>query len=63
MPLQLLITMEDSGQVRVDGPIGNKVLCFGLLEIAKEAVREYAEKNQKLVVPVSGMTVVPNGRG
>ena len=30
-----------TGKVEVNGPLNNKVLCYGILEAAKELVREY----------------------
>jgi hypothetical protein len=63
MVVQILIEMTPTGQVNVTGPVDNKVLCFGLLEAAKDAVREYAEQNAKRIVPATGITLAPpNGR-
>ena len=41
---QLLVTLvEENGQktVNVQGPIRDKILCYGMLEGAKDAVRDY----------------------
>lgn len=37
----LTITMDKDGSVRVSGPIGNKVLCYGILESAREAIADW----------------------
>ena len=38
--MQLIIDIAN-GQVRVSGPIHDKVLCYGLLEAAKDAIRDF----------------------
>jgi hypothetical protein len=35
------IAMTNSGQIKVDGPIHNKLLCYGMLKMAEEAVRDF----------------------
>lgn len=49
---RLIISLEPNGQVTVNGPIANKLLCYGLLEAAKDAIKEWkpAETN-RIVVP------------
>jgi hypothetical protein len=37
----LIITILPDGRVNVHGPIENKFLCYGMLESAKDAIREY----------------------
>jgi hypothetical protein len=39
--IQLLITMDKTGQVIVNGPVDQKMLCLGLLEMAKIAVTNF----------------------
>jgi len=45
----LTITLEDDGKINVNGPVQDKILCFGLLKIAEFAVKEYV--HNKVVVP------------
>jgi len=56
--VQLLITF-DGQQCNVQGPINNKQLCYGMLELAKDAIKDYNDKAQadQRVVPA---TYVPN---
>jgi len=55
MPLMTLaITIDEKGQIQVTGPIENKLLCYGLLEIAKDVVHEHCER-------ISNQRVVPAG--
>lgn len=50
--IQLLITLGPDGVVNVNGPIGNKVLCYGLLESAKDAIRNFkAGDAPRVIVP------------
>jgi len=39
--IQLTITVDDNGRPNVSGPIHDKLLCYGLLEIAKETIAEH----------------------
>ena len=59
---QLLITMElNSGQIHVQGPIGNLPLCYSMLECAKDAIRDHVKQNKdKRVQLVDGMAVPPH---
>lgn len=62
MPIELKIVQDDAGQVLVTGPVGNKLLCYGLLEAARDAVQTYHEQAKKLVQPAS--LVLPDlGKG
>lgn len=50
---QLTITMDDAGGVQISGPIENKLLAYGLLEIARDSVTEYAAAHARRIQPVS----------
>lgn len=43
---ELVIRMNKDGSVHVTGPIQNKVLCYGAMEAAKEAIGSW-HANQK----------------
>jgi len=44
--------MDEKGRVAVSGPIDNTVLCYGLLEVAKDSLRAHAaERAQKIQTP------------
>ena len=34
------ITMDDSGNIKVSGPLENQLLCLGLIEVAKQVIIE-----------------------
>ena len=46
--VKLVITLNTRGNVTVEGPIANKVLCYGLLESAKDALRSYEASQQRI---------------
>ena len=50
--IQLTITVQDDGRTRVDGPVDDKILCYGLLEAAKDAVRDHVAAKARRVQPV-----------
>lgn len=41
---QILITFNADGTVQVQGAIGDKVLAYGLLECARDAIKDAADK-------------------
>ena len=62
MPIQLIITLNDDGQVGVNAPLHDKVLCYGLLEMARAAIDKYqtpAQNGQAKILRVPPGTIVP----
>lgn len=55
MPAEMIIRLSDDGQVQVTGPIQNKILAYGMLEITRDAIRESADASKQLVQPATGM--------
>lgn len=45
-----LIFDPNTGQVQVAGPIDNKLLCYGILERAKDAIRDFNPAKQGIVL-------------
>jgi len=35
---------KTTGSITVDGPLEDKIFCFGLLEIAKEVIKDFKNK-------------------
>jgi hypothetical protein len=54
----LTITLNDDASVGVNGPIENRMLVYGMLEMAKDAVTKFAEKSQNKVIEVPPGTVL-----
>ena len=60
---KLTITMSPNGAVSVTGPIDNGLICYGLLEVAKDVVRDHIKKKAESgIVPVQ-ILLPGNGRG
>lgn len=55
MPLELIIRVDDAGRLNVTGPLHDKVLCYGLLEAARDAVQEHVKANAGLVQPAAAL--------
>ena len=53
MPITLKIELEENGSISISGPIHDKILCYGLLESAKDAVREHVAKEatKRIIAP------------
>jgi hypothetical protein len=49
--VEIKIIAADDGSIRVEGPIENKVLCLGLLDIAHDTVLKYDPKQNKIIKP------------
>lgn len=47
--IRITITMTPDGQFNMTGPLDNKVVCYGLLEMAKVAVTHH--QPSKIVRP------------
>lgn len=50
---RIVITLDDTGRLNVDGSIDNKLIAYGLLELAKEAIVAHHAAQERKVQPVS----------
>ena len=50
--IEILITLHDTGQLTVTGPIQNKAMAYGLLELAKDAIRAMESAKPPGIIPV-----------
>lgn len=60
--IQLIVTLDQvTGAVNVQGPVQNLLLCYGLLEAAKDSCREFIrqQSTDRRIVPAQG---IPNLR-
>lgn len=48
---ELRIGLTEDGQIVVGGPIDDKILCYGMLESAKDAIRSHKDKAPAIRVP------------
>lgn len=52
---KLEILLDDTGQIVVNGVIDNRLLAYGLLEVARDVIQERATQMQrKIQVPGPG---------
>ena len=51
---QITVTLFANGQVGVNGPLENKIVCYGLLEAARDAIKDYVPPEIPIVQPVNG---------
>ncbi len=49
MGVELIIKVNEQGQVSVAGPLQDKILCYGLLGMAHDVIRDY--KASDILVP------------
>lgn len=62
--VELVITMDEHGAVNVTGPLDQRVLCYGMLEVAKEVIAQLAAHKTKeapRIVPALGPLIPPRG--
>ena len=50
----LTITVTLEGALNVNGPLQDKMLCYGLLEMAKDAIRAHQVEPSRIVLPQNG---------
>jgi hypothetical protein len=48
---QMLITLMSDGQLAVQGPIQDKILCYGMMETARDIIA--AHKPSAIVSPIA----------
>jgi hypothetical protein len=61
--LVLSITLDQgTGAVQVNGPIQNPMLCMGMLEMAKQAIHDFAKEQARgqRIIPASSMPLIRN---
>jgi len=58
--MRIALTIDENGKPNLEGPIDNKVLCYGLLELAKDVLNEYHRNKQKNRIEIPRIEL-PNG--
>lgn len=59
--IELHIVLNDAGQVSVTGPLENRLLCYGLLEAAKEVIAAHQAQSQRRVQPATHFGPITKG--
>lgn len=47
--VKLEIIVNDNNGITVNGPLTNKILCYGLLTAAQDVIRNFEPKEQSLI--------------
>jgi hypothetical protein len=59
---RLVITIGEHG-CRVEGPIDDKLTCYGMLELARDAIKSFSEKQvngadpSPLIIPSTNLRI------
>lgn len=48
--IQIIIELNTDGSVSVTGALHDKILCYGLLELARQTIERYVPKEQSIIV-------------
>jgi hypothetical protein len=51
MAAQLVITINDGGKINVTGPIDDPVLAYGMLEVARDCIRDFNDEQNRRIIP------------
>ncbi len=63
---ELVIKMDATGNVSLSGPIENRMICYGLLETARDMIHELSMKardGKKVTLASAGLAGVLKGGG
>lgn len=63
MNAELKIILNEAGQVSVTGPIDQKPLCYGLLEVARDVIAAHKPMEQRIVQPATALPFAVKGNG
>jgi hypothetical protein len=50
-PTVLTITLDDNAEISVQGPIGNKLICYSMLELARDAIKDHHDRARRVMDP------------
>jgi hypothetical protein len=56
---KLTITLLSDGEVLVNGPLSDKMQCFGMMECAKDAIRDWNDREAKTTADTPVISSVP----
>jgi len=57
--IDLVIHMDASRRITVTGPIEDRMLCYALLEIARDIIAERARAKESRILPATTLPSVP----
>lgn len=41
---EIKITMDERGAIAVTGPLENRFMCYAMLEVARDVIKDHAER-------------------
>jgi hypothetical protein len=50
---QLVVTIDEAGKISVTGPINDPILAYGMLECARDAIKDFNDQQAKRIIPGS----------
>ncbi len=62
-PVELKISFVPGQPAQVSGPLYDKMLCYAMLEIARDAVKDYKPVEQPLIEPARIVALPSQGNG
>jgi len=64
MPIiaEMHIQLDDKGALSVNGPLAQTLLCYGLLEMAKDTVRRHNEEKRVAPAGMRDLVSLTGGR-
>lgn len=58
---KLTITLNANNSISVDGPLDNIVLCYGMIERAKDAIKDFTDNKSPIITPpTNGIPQIPH---
>ncbi len=59
--LELSIVLDEQFKIHVSGPLENKLICLGMIELAKQTILQF-DAAKKIVEPPPGAVLPAFGR-
>lgn len=59
---QIIITLFPNGNLNLQCPIQNKLLCYGMLEMARDIIKDFKPEDQPKIQVVPGLPGLKGGR-
>ena len=60
--IELRVTMDPGGSVQVTGPVDNKMACYAMLEMARDAIHDHHAAKANKIVPATNGDVLSIAR-
>ncbi len=66
MNIVLQIVRKPNGEIEVSGPIQDRFLCYGMMESARDVIKDFADKAREakgvvIAAPAGSLRALANG--